>query len=133
MATTKRPTKSKPAPAAAAAKKKKAPAARPAPAAKAAAAAPKQQTPKPAGQKWSTRGGEPAKVVISPLTGLPVREKIHLPIKGYGRLNAFQVVENLYGKSVAQLKQILEYEEKHQGRRMVIDRINDMIRRAGGK
>ena len=74
-----------------------------------------------------------ARVPISALTGLPVREKIHLPIQGYGRLNGFGVLENLFGKSVAQLKEILEYEEKHQARRMVIDRINDMLRRAGVK
>lgn len=70
---------------------------------------------------------------ISPVTGLPVREKIHLPIKGYGRLNGFEVLENLFGKTLPQLKQILTYEEAHQARRMVIDRINDMLRRATQK
>lgn len=77
--------------------------------------------------------GDSAKAPISPVTGLPVREKIHLPIKGYGRLNAFEVVENLYGKTIPQLKQILAYEENHQARRMVMDRINDVIRRATQK
>lgn len=116
MASTKRPTKSKPA------AKKKGAAGRP--------AAAKSQPAKSAPKKAATRG-ESSKVAISPLTGLPVREKIHLPIKGYGRLNAFEVLENLYSKTPAQLKQILAYEEKHQARRMVIDRINDMLRRAG--
>jgi hypothetical protein len=88
---------------------------------------PKAATPKPPLKKRSPRGP------ISPITGLKVREKIHLPIKGFGRLNGFGVLENLFGKSTAQLKQILEYEEKHQGRRMVIDRINDMLRRSGLK
>jgi hypothetical protein len=68
-------------------------------------------------------------VPISPVTGLPTRTKVHLPIKGFGRLNAFQVLENLYGHSAQDLKRILEYEERHQNRRMVIDRINDLLRR----
>jgi hypothetical protein len=70
-----------------------------------------------------------AEAPISPVTGLPTRTKVHLPIKGFGRLNAFQVLENLYGHSAQDLKRILEYEERHQNRRMVIDRINDLLRR----
>lgn len=85
----------------------------------------------PAAKSKSTRGGKSARTILSPITGLPVREKIHLPIKGFGRFNGFQVLENLFGKTPAQLKEILAYEEKHQARRMVIDRINDMLRRYG--
>src|SRR5690348_9911996 len=99
MATTKRATKvkAKSKPAAAAKKKKPGKPGRP----RGAVTAPKPPRPAPAGP-------------ISPLTGLPTREKIHLPIKGYGRLNGFQVLENLFGKTIPQLKQILAYEEKHQ-------------------
>ena len=111
MATAKRPTRAKPKSKSAGTTKKKVAAKAPT-----RAASPKQ----------------PA-APISAVTGLPIREKVHLPIKGYGRFNAFQVVENLFGKTTAQLKQILEYEQKHQARRMIIDRINDMLRRAGVK
>lgn len=94
---------------------------------------------RPAGRPKGRAAGKPAaaettsRAPISPLTGLPTREKIHLPIKGYGRYNSFQIVEQLYGKSTAELKSILAYEEKHQARRMVTDRIKDMLRRAGVK
>jgi hypothetical protein len=82
-------------------------------------------------QGVAATGSAPAatEVPISPVTGLPTRTKVHLPIKGFGRLNAFQVLENLYGHSAQDLKRILEYEERHQNRRMVIDRINDLLRR----
>jgi hypothetical protein len=74
------------------------------------------------------RGGDPD-APISPVTGLPTRAKVHLPIKGYGRLNAFQVLEQLYGHSPLDLKRILDYESLHQNRRMVTDRITDLLRR----
>jgi hypothetical protein len=124
MASPKRTTKTKPA-----GKKKAA----------AVAAAPARRPPgRPKGSGMVTRpvvakGAAKAKGPISPVTGLPVREKIHLPIKGFGRLNGFGVLENLFGKTPAELKQILAYEEKHQARRMVIDRIHDMLKRAGVK
>lgn len=87
----------------------------------------------PAASRPSTRkAAATPPAPVSPVTGQPTREKVHLPIKGYGRLNGFQVLENLYGKSVKDLQRILDYEQRHQARRMVIDRINDMVRRARG-
>ena len=88
---------------------------------------------RPGGQSHKPASAKSAASPVSPVTGLPTRQKVHLPIKGYGRYNSFQVVEMLYGKTPAELKQILAYEEQHQARRMIIDRIQDMLRRAGQK
>lgn len=60
----------------------------------------------------------------------PAREAVDLPIPGYDELSAVQVVERLAALQRSELQAVLDYEERHRGRRTITNRARQLLDRA---
>lgn len=60
----------------------------------------------------------------------PTREAGDLPIPGYDELSAVQVVERLAALQRSELQAVLDYEERHRGRRTITNRARQLLDRA---
>lgn len=58
-------------------------------------------------------------------------EDVSLPIPGYSRLTSAQVIDELGGLSVEELKKVRAYEMEHKGRKALLESIEHRIQTAG--
>jgi len=82
------------------------------------------------GREGGGRSAAPAK---RPAAKAPSRASANLPIDDYDNLTVPQIVANLTGLSVAELRQVRTYEKRHKNRAGVLTRIEGALKALGSR